>query len=142
MALSLAHWDRSFSHIQPDQLHAGALDPGDFQVATAETIKPGFAFLILILDWCCDMIWPYRRAWTGLAAVWLGLIGVNFSMREASPSLAMKSSRPSLELVRAYFQGEGMLAEWINIDNTRVAEPAKPTLPTPRTERRPGNLKA
>ena len=34
------------------------------------------------------LLWPHPRAWAGLAAVWILILAVNFSMRDPSPVMA------------------------------------------------------
>jgi len=31
------------------------------------------------------LLWPHPRAWAGLAAIWIFIFAVNFSMRDSSP---------------------------------------------------------
>jgi hypothetical protein len=130
----LADWETSFSHLEPDQTIQTRWAK-DFQ-ATLELVRPPRSALILsIFDWCRDIIWPCRRVWTGLAAIWLAILVVNFSTRATGPSLATKSSRLTAERVWAFLESEGVQAE-----GAKPGKPPKPSLPPPRSERRPGFL--
>jgi hypothetical protein len=95
------------------------------------------------VSWCLggsnklwrELIWPCRRIWTGLAVVWLLILAVNFSLRDNSQTIAMKSS-PSPEMILTFRQQERLLAELIGQNEPRAAEPPKLFLPQPRSERR------
>ncbi|HVU27790.1 MAG TPA: hypothetical protein VHG71_08665 [Verrucomicrobiae bacterium] len=79
-----------------------------------------------------ELIFPRRRIWAGLAAIWILIFIVNFSQRDKS-ELAVKAL-PSPEIFSTFQQQEKLLAELIGPSGPRVAEPPKPFLPKPRTE--------
>ena len=79
-----------------------------------------------------ELIWPCRRIWMGLAAVWVLLFIVNFSQRDSSEFMAKKT--PSPEMILTFRQQERLLAELIGPDELRAAEPPKIFSPKPRTE--------
>jgi len=135
LTVPLANWEKSLSHIEPATALKARWEK-DFQEATRPVHPARFALLISILDWCHDMIWPCRRIWTGFAAIWLAIFAINFSTRDTSQTLVMKSSRPSLEMVRACLDSEGFLADWTKPGKSRVAPPPKQALPTPRSQQR------
>ena len=83
-----------------------------------------------------ELIWPCRRIWTGLAAIWILIFIVNFSQRDPSELMARKISPPSPEMVAAFRQQQRLLAELIGPDETQAAEPPKRYLPQPSSERR------
>jgi hypothetical protein len=95
------------------------------------------SFVALLL--CCpnklwqELIWPSRRIWAGLAVVWIGILVVNFSQRDHSPAMAMKSPAP--EMMLTFRQQERLLAELTGPNETSVAEPPKKVGPRPRSER-------
>ncbi len=82
-----------------------------------------------------ELIWPSRRIWAGLAAVWILILAANVSMRDHSQYVAEKSS-PTPEIIMTWRQQERLLAELIGPNEVRVAQPPKPFLPRPRSERR------
>ena len=81
------------------------------------------------------ILWPHPRAWAGLAAVWILILAVNFSMRDKSPSMAEKSSPPSPEVIVELRQQQRLLAELIGPRDTSDADRSKPLVPQPRSER-------
>jgi len=91
---------------------------------------------------CCsnnvwlELIWPSRRIWAGLAAVWVLIFVFNFSQRDPAELMARKSPPPSPEMILTFRQQERLLAELIGPNETQAAEPPKPFLPRPRSEER------
>jgi hypothetical protein len=83
------------------------------------------------------LLWPHPRAWAGLAAVWVCIFMLNFSMREKPPMLAEKtpSSGPSAEMVSQLKQQQRMLAELIGAPEIQVADRQRLIAPKPRSGR-------
>jgi hypothetical protein len=80
------------------------------------------------------VFWPHPKAWAGLAAVWIFIFAVNFSVRDKTPQVAEKVSPPSPEAVAELRQEKLLYAELIGASDAREAEPPKFS-PRPRTER-------
>jgi hypothetical protein len=80
------------------------------------------------------LFWPHPKAWAGLAAVWIFIFAVNFSMRDKSPVIAEKVLPPSPEGVAELRRQKILFAELIGSTDAREAEPPKFS-PRPRTER-------
>ena len=80
------------------------------------------------------LFWPHPKAWAGLAAVWILIFAVDFSMRGTTPVMAEKAAPPSLEVIVELKQQQRMLAELIGSSQARDAE-APRFLPLPRSER-------
>lgn len=81
------------------------------------------------------LLWPHPKAWAGLAAVWLGVIVLNCSLRDPSPGLAAKAPPPSPETVAELRQQQRMLAELIGPAEERVTDRRRELAPKPRSER-------
>jgi hypothetical protein len=81
------------------------------------------------------LLWPHPRAWAGLAAVWILILAVNFSMRDPSPVRAQKSSPPSPEVIVELRQQQRLLAELIGPRDTSDADRSKSFVPQPRSAR-------
>jgi hypothetical protein len=81
------------------------------------------------------LLWPHPKAWAGLAAIWILILAVNFSMRDQSQVLAEKSSPPSPEVIVELRQQQRLLAELIGPRDTSDADRSKPLVPPPRSER-------
>jgi hypothetical protein len=82
-----------------------------------------------------ELIFPCRRIWTGLAAVWILIFIVNFSQRDGSQTMMAKSA-PSPEMILTFRQQEMLLAELIGQNEPQTAEPPKTFSPRPSSERR------
>jgi hypothetical protein len=97
-----------------------------------------------LVSWCLggsnklwlELIWPCRRIWTGLAAVWILIFIVNFSQQDKSEMMARKTSSPSPEMMLAFRQQEILLAELIGPNEPQIAERPKTFSPRPSSERR------
>jgi hypothetical protein len=82
-----------------------------------------------------ELIFPCRRIWAGLAAVWILIFIVNFSQRDGSQTMMAKSA-PSPEMILTFRQQEMLLAELIGQNEPQAAEPPKTFSPRPSSERR------
>ena len=82
-----------------------------------------------------NLFWPHPKAWAGLAAVWILIFAVDFSIRDKTPVVAEKSAPPSPEMVAELKQQQRMLAELIGARDTGDADRSKPLAPRPRSER-------
>ena len=89
---------------------------------------------------CCsnifwqELIWPCRRIWIGLAAVWVLLAIVNFSQRDGSQVHLAKSSTPAAMTMT--FRDQQKLLNELFADRSLPMEAARPRIfsPKPRTE--------
>jgi hypothetical protein len=78
--------------------------------------------------------WPHPKAWAGLAAIWIFIFALNFSMRDPLPRIAEKSAPPSPEMVAELRQQNLLFAELIGPAEAHVADRQKSFLPRPRSE--------
>jgi hypothetical protein len=83
-----------------------------------------------------ELIFPCRRIWAGLAAIWILIFAINFSQRDKSEMMANKTPLPSPDMILVFRQQERLLAELTDQKETPIAEPPKLFLPQPRSERR------
>ena len=81
------------------------------------------------------LFWPHPKAWAGLAAVWIFIFAVNFSLRDPSPRMAEKSAPPSPEVMVALWKQQRMLAELVGPREEHDADRSKTQAPQPRTQR-------
>jgi hypothetical protein len=94
------------------------------------------------VSWCLggsnklwlELVWPCRRIWTGLAAVWILLFIVNFSQRDTVSSVTGKSARSGEVIMSLQAQ-----QRWMNellADRSVSPEADRPRnfTPKPRTE--------
>ena len=81
-----------------------------------------------------ELVFPSRRIWTGLAAVWLLILAANFSMRD-HPQMTMAKSSPSQATIVAFKEQQQLLTELIGANDAPVAEPQKPHPLRPSSQR-------
>ncbi|HZF00598.1 MAG TPA: hypothetical protein VE344_01760 [Methylomirabilota bacterium] len=86
-------------------------------------------------SWLSTIFWPHPKAWAGLAAIWIFIFAVNFSVRDKSPMIAEKISPPSPEMIVELKQQQRLFAELIGANDLRDADRQKLFFPRPRTER-------
>jgi hypothetical protein len=81
-----------------------------------------------------EVIWPCRRIWTGLAAVWILIFAVNISQRDGSRPVTAKSA-PTAEMMMSFRDQQKLLNELL-ADSSMPADARRPRifLPKPRTE--------
>jgi hypothetical protein len=109
---------------------------------TTQHAPPSPSLLLTINSQLSTLLWPHPTAWAGLAAVWLVILGVNLTMREATPLVAKRASPASPQVLMAYREQERLLTELLGPREAPVAEPPKPAPPRPRSERRNALLMA
>ena len=81
------------------------------------------------------IFWPHPKAWAGLAAVWIFIFALNFSMRDTPPRITEKSAPPSPEVIVELKKQQRMFAELMGSRETPDADRQKIFSPKPRSER-------
>jgi hypothetical protein len=105
-------------------------------LSAAQTVlrpTPDASFLSTLNHQLSTLLWPHPKAWAGLAAVWVFIFIVNFSIRDKTPMVAEKAVPPSPEVIAELRQQQRMLAELIGANQPREAEPVR-FLPQPQSE--------
>jgi hypothetical protein len=85
--------------------------------------------------WWQALLWPHPKAWAGLAAVWIIILGLNVSQRDDAPVRAEKSSPPSAETLVELRQQQQMLAELLGGHELPTADRPKTASPQPHAQR-------
>ena len=81
------------------------------------------------------IFWPHPKAWAGLAAAWIFIFAVNFSMRDPSPRVAEKYSPPSPEVIVELKKQQRLFAELVGSIQPPDADRQKVFAPKPRSQR-------
>ena len=102
---------------------------------SASRPAPRAPFLATLGHQLSTLLWPHPQAWAGLAAVWIFIFAVNFSMRDASPRMAEKSAPPSPAVLVELRRQQRLFAELIGPRETRDADRPRIFTPRPRGER-------
>ena len=82
-----------------------------------------------------ELIWPSRRAWAGMAALWLAVLAANLGMKATSRPAPAVRATPSRELVRALEEQRRSLAELLPPFTPAPIKTSRPS-DRPRSERR------
>ena len=84
-----------------------------------------------------NLLWPRPVAWVGLAAVWAGILVINFATSAGTPKLeARRATPPSGEQWELLRQQRQMLAELGGAYEKPGGGPTRPVGPQPRSQRR------
>ncbi|MGH7992460.1 MAG: hypothetical protein ACREDQ_03015 [Limisphaerales bacterium] len=92
------------------------------------------SFLSTLNSQLSIILWPHPVAWAGLAAVWIFIFTVDFSVNDRAPSVAEGYSPPPTEVIVEVRQQRQLLAELMGPRETRDAERSKSLTPRPRSE--------
>jgi hypothetical protein len=109
---------------------------------TTQHVSASRSLLSTIHHQLSTLLWPHPTAWAGLAAVWLVILGINLTTRDASTVIAKHASPVSPQVFMAFQEQQRLLVELIGPRETPVAERPKPVVPRPRSEGRKGILMA
>ncbi|HWW02536.1 MAG TPA: hypothetical protein VNZ64_22755 [Candidatus Acidoferrum sp.] len=82
-----------------------------------------------------ELIWPSRRAWAGMAALWLAVLAVNLEMKATSSRVLAGGSAAAQEIVQAVEQQRRLLAELLPPGKPSAGEPR--SVEAPRANPRP-----
>jgi hypothetical protein len=95
-------------------------------------MNPGTGFR----GWWLEVVWPSRRIWAGLAAVWVLVLAGNLSLHDCSRAVVAHSTSSQMEMVTAFKDKERVLAELLG-DRAAAHEAVRqnPLQPRPRTQR-------
>lgn len=85
-------------------------------------------------DWLVSLLWPHPKAWAGLAAVWVVILGLQCASRDESSScVTAKAAPPSPELIAELKKQQRMFAELVGPREETVADRPKANPSRPRT---------
>jgi hypothetical protein len=93
------------------------------------------SFLSTLNSQLSTLFWPHPKAWAGLAAVWVCIAVLNFSTRDSSPGVAVKSASSSPEVIVELKKQQRMFAELVGSYETPDADRQKTFLSRPRSDR-------
>lgn len=94
----------------------------------------GQSLLSILNRRLASLLWPHPVAWAGLAAVWIFIFALNFSIRDEVPVMAKKASPLSPAMVAELRQQQRLYAELMGADELRDADRQKVFVHGPRSE--------
>ena len=107
----------------------------DAAVSDYASRSPHDSLLSTINCQLSTLLWPCPKAWAGLAAVWVLILAVNFSLRDKAPAVT-EESPPSQETILVLQQQRRLLTELLGSSLSSEAERPEVFSPGPRSERR------
>jgi hypothetical protein len=136
----LAGWGRHFAHVEPTpetqsrwaktiqaaadvNRHEEPVRELTFAATVGNAVRLSFQ----------ELVWPCRHIWAGLATVWILILVADISMQDHSPTTLAKGSQVP-EIFMTWQQQERLVAELIDPNEVRAAEPPKSFPPQPRSE--------
>jgi hypothetical protein len=140
LAAPLAGWEKDFAQIEPTQTMrrrwAGAVQASAAEAAAREPLLK----YVWRNVWR-ELIWPSRRAWAGLAALWLVLLAVNARLSDHPVQMAGARSPSAADIMLSWEEQTRLLAELTQpaiVHSAPVNPPAAPANPPrPRSARKP-----
>ncbi|HWF20206.1 MAG TPA: hypothetical protein VG754_13135, partial [Verrucomicrobiae bacterium] len=103
--------------------------------ASAITPKNSFNLSAAFERFWRESIWPWRRVWTGIAAVWLGILALNLAAGGTpQPGSSGMTATKNPEVVTALLEQKKLLAQLLEPVMTSTPPSSKP--PGPRSEQR------
>lgn len=130
----LAGWETHFAHVEPNQAAQTRWAKAIRGVAETKPIRARLSGISFHKLWA-ELIWPYRRTWTGLAAVWLAILVFNSSPSGRSQIVTAKSTTLPGEMRLAFQEQRRVLAELIGPSlSLSPAEPPRRPNNQPRSQ--------
>lgn len=121
--------ESKLAQIRPEDLAALAQAEA---MREARPVRPGFSLLDAACEFWQEAVWPWRRAWLGMAALWLVML-LAFAATDDAPRMARSKSRPPSPEVLAVLREQKQLMSQL-CEPAASARPAEPRLPGRRSE--------
>ncbi len=105
-------------------------------------VGPQFKWSHVPLKLWQELIWPCRRIWAGLAAIWFVLLLLNLNLDERPAVATNRTSTLTPEVLMALREQRELLAQLLDSTPSAPASPAPPAAHGPRSELRESFLLA
>jgi hypothetical protein len=103
-------------------------------LATELRRDQGPAAAAFVLKLWRELVWPCRRAWTGMAVLWLVMLWINLGTSEQRPASQEARAKPESATWQALAEQRRLLAELIPPATSQPAEPPRRNHPRPRSQ--------
>lgn len=121
--------ESKLAQIRPEELAALAQAEA---AHAACPVRPEMGLWATVRAFWQEAIWPWRRAWLGMAALWLVML-LAFAATDDAPRMARSKSRPPSPEVLAVLREQKQLMSQL-CEPAASARPAEPRLPGRRSE--------
>ena len=93
--------------------------------------RPAFSLAVFASSLWLEAVWPWRRAWIGVAAGWLVILTLHLATRDTPSTMAARPHRPNPEVMAVLQQQEQLLTQLLGTETP--AHVSKPRTPGPRS---------
>ena len=121
--------ESELKRISPETLAACARA----SLATADRhLPPGIHLSCLVRTFWMESLWPWRRVWLGLSALWLVILAVNLASPNAPQVVGAKKPQPNPEALTVLREQKQLLVQLL--ESAIPSHPADVKIPGPRSE--------
>lgn len=136
VTVPLANWEQSFARVEPDQALLMRWAKAVHAAADQNPVRPFTPKTVCSALWR-ELFWPCRHAWTGMAALWLVMWGINLGLSGGQKNVMAANSGSAPAMWQAIEEQRQLLAELIPpASSSQPAEPPRRNNPRPRSEKR------
>jgi hypothetical protein len=96
--------------------------------------RPFFSPSLVAMKLWQELIWPCRRVWLGMAAIWFVVLAINMASNDTPKFAANQVPAPTPEMVAALREQKQLLVQLLDPNASTPALPA--AAPRPRSQRR------
>ncbi len=93
--------------IRAEDLAACARSAGE----TGRQSTPAFDLMTAVVRIWQEALWPWRRAWLGMAAIWVAILAFGLAARDTSSTTSASPPRPDPEVLAVLREQKQLLAQ-------------------------------
>jgi hypothetical protein len=108
---------------------------GETQSIRRPSTAAQYSFLSRLNRRLASLLWPHPVAWAALAAIWIFVLTVNYSIRDTQPVVAEKVAPASPEVMAELRQQQRLFAELAGSSDSEDADRQRTYAPRPHSER-------
>jgi hypothetical protein len=108
---------------------------GETQSVRRPSMAIQYSFLSNLNRRLASVLWPHPVAWAALAAIWVFVFTVNYSIRDTQPVVAERIAPVSPEVMAELRQQQRLFAELAGASDSGDADRQRTYVPRPHSER-------